>query len=99
MVRMAVAAALVIGHHNLRLLLAHYLKDLLNGFLKIALEEGGGIVVVSSASHARVAVPEFDQSRDIENAHGVGELLIADFYEGLGSGQARVTDFAHRAVG
>src|SRR6266536_3020554 len=77
-VGMRVAAALVVGEHDLRPLLADDPDEPPDRLVEIGVDEGVGMPVGLGVGHAGVAIPEEVVLADVEDLQRLGQLLAAE---------------------
>ena len=96
---MSVASVFVVCDDDVWTFLAHETHHFGNRPIEVGLVKTGGVVIVGSALHARVTVPELGEATDAENAHRLIQFAGTHLGQILGRRERRVADFADRAIG
>jgi hypothetical protein len=87
MIRMTVAAMLIIRNDNVRAVLTHDRYELTCHILYFYLGEGIGLCISLPAVHARVMIAEWVEIRHTEDSRGLLQLCMTHLCEALTVGR------------
>jgi hypothetical protein len=87
MIRMTVAAVLIICNDNIRAVLTHDRHELTCHILYLGLGKGIGLCISLPAVHARVMIAEWVEMRHTEDGRGLLQLCMAHLREALTVGR------------
>jgi hypothetical protein len=87
MIRMTVAAVLIIRNDNVRAVLTHDRHELTCHLLYLGLGKGIGLCISLPAMHTRVMIAEWVEMRHTENGRGLLQLCMTHLRKALTVGR------------